>query len=151
MQASSVKIGWKVIAAMGIYGAVVAVRQVILGQTTLAADFEAFTGLNWSDFTAGSPKPAEFFLLVNRISGAAMFLVSLFFILIAWKSYSRAQKWSWYTLLVSGIIIWSTWLVYYIAIGYLVGIGMVMFMIGVALFVAGIALPAKAILSKKSA
>ncbi|MCP8311127.1 MAG: hypothetical protein L6N94_06485, partial [Candidatus Methylarchaceae archaeon HK01M] len=64
-------------------------------------------------------------------------------------SYSKAEKWSWYALLIAGIILWGSLIGYRIVIGYLAP-SIVTFIIGLVLFVVGITLPAKAILSKKS-
>jgi len=44
----------------------------------------------------------------------------------------------------------ATWLTYYIAIDYLVGMALAIFIIGAALLVVAIAVPAKAILCGKS-
>ena len=99
---------------------------------------------------ANSAKPAELFLINQRIIGASMFIIGLLTALIAWKSYSKAEKWSWYAFLVIGVLGWSTMLTYYIAISYLVTTTLVLWIIGVGLFVVGLVLPAKAILGGKS-
>jgi hypothetical protein len=151
MQASSVKIAWKVILVMGIYGIVISLFDIFPTESTFGSDFLAFTGQSWSDFLASNPKPAEMFIITKRLLGTAMLLISLLVILIAWKSYSKAEKWSWYTLLMAGIIAWGGLITYLIVIGSLASMGLVIFIIGVALFVVGIAIPAKAILGKKSA
>jgi len=146
---SSVKIGWKVMLVFGLFVLVLSLVQLFVPEGMFAEEFKAFTAESWSDYVASSPKPAELFLISQRIIGAAMFVMSLLAILVAWKSYSRAEKWSWYALLVTGVLGWGTWLTYYIVIDYLVGMGLAIFIIGAALFVVGIALPAKAILGGK--
>ncbi len=150
MQTSAIKIGWKVMLVMGIYVIVIALVQIFLAETMFSGEFEAFTADSWSDYVANSAKPAELFLINQKVIGAAMFIIGLLTVLIAWKSYSRAEKWSWYAFLVIGVLGWGTLLTYYIAISYLVSTTLVMWIIGLGLFVVGITLPAKAILGGKS-
>jgi len=137
--------------AMGIYVLVISLLEIFLTETMVPDQFNAFTGESWSDFSANSPKLAEFVLIVQRLVGIAMFVSSFLAILITWGSYRKGEKWSWYALLVGGIISWGTWLGHGIIVGnLLVSINLAMFIVGVGLFVVGIALPAKAILGKKS-
>jgi len=149
MQASSVKVAWKVMLAMGIYVVVLGLLLIFLTKTMFVPDFTVFTAQSWSDFVTSNPKPAELFIIAERLLGAMVLMTGLFTVLIAWKSYSKAEKWSWYTLLVTGIIGWGSWLTYLMAIGCLMFI--VLAVVGIVLFVIGIALPAKAILGKKAA
>ena len=149
MQASSVKVAWKLMLALGIYIAVIGLLLIFLTKTMFIPDFTSFTAQSWSDFIASNPKPAELFMTVVRLLGAMAVVAGLFVALMAWKSYRKAEKWSWYTLLVTGIIGWGSSLTYYIAVGDLMGL--VMVYVGIVLFVIGITLPAKAILGKKAA
>ncbi len=145
----SVKVAWKVMLADGIYIAVIGLLLIFLTKTMVAPDFTSFTAQSWSDFLASNPKPAELLILLSKAAGAWTFVIGLFIILMAWKSYRKAEKWSWYTFLVTGIVGWGSSLTYYIAVGCLVGL--VVVYVGIVLFVIGIALPAKAILGKKAA
>ncbi len=147
---SSVSIGWKFMLAMGIYVIVISLVQIFSAEAMFSGEFEAFTGDSWSDYVANNAKPAELFLINQRVIGASMFITGLIAALIAWKSYSRAEKWSWYAFLVIGVLGWSTMLTYYIVISYLVSTTLVLWIIGAGLFVVGLALPAKAILGGKS-
>ena len=149
MQASSVKIAWKVMLVQGIYLAVIGLLLIFLTKTLVVPDFTSFTAQSWSDFLTSNPKPAELFIMTGRFLGAMALVVGLFVVLMAWKSYRKAEKWSWYTFLITGIIGWGSSLTYYLAIGCLMGL--VMVYVGIVLFVIGIALPAKAILGKKAA
>jgi len=149
MQASSVKVAWKVMLADGIYIAVIGLLLIFLTKTMFIPDFTLFTAQSWSDFLTSNPKPAELSIMVVKLLGAMTLVAGLFVVLMAWKSYRKAEKWSWYTLLVTGIIGWGSSLTYYIAVGCLVGL--VVVYIGIVLFVIGIALPAKAILGKRAA
>ncbi|MCP8323617.1 MAG: hypothetical protein L6N96_05510 [Candidatus Methylarchaceae archaeon HK02M2] len=148
MQAPSVKIGSKVMFTMGIYALAVSLFWIFLTESMFMSDFAAYTGQSWSDFLASSPKPAELYLTTKRLFGIEIFLISLLIILITHKSYSRAEKWSWYALLIAGIILWGSLIGYRIVIGYLAP-SIITFIIGAVLFVIGITLPAKEILGKK--
>jgi len=72
-------------------------------------------------------------------------------IFITHKSYSRGEKWSWFALLIAGIITWGSLIGYKVAIGYFQPTPSSMtFIIGAILFVIGLVLPAKAIFSTES-
>jgi len=149
MQASSVKIAWKLMLAMGIYTVIIGLLSIFLTKTLFAPDFTSFTAQSWSDFLAASPKLAELFIIMQRQAGVMILIVGLFVALMAWKSYSKAEKWSWYTLLVTGVIGWGSAVAYYVVVGD--PIGRIMTIAGAVAFVVAIALPAKAILGKKAA
>ena len=148
MQASSVKIAWKLMLAMGIYTVVIGLLSIFLTKTLFAPDFTSFTAESWSDFLTTSPKPAELFIIMQRQAGIMILIVGLFVALMAWKSYSKAEKWSWYTLLVTGVIGWGSAVAYYVVVGD--PLGRIMTIAGAVVFVIAISLPAKAILGKKA-
>ena len=70
---------------------------------------------------------------------------------IVQKSYSRAEKWSWYAMLVAGVITWGSLIGYKIVIGYIKpNASSMTFLVGATLLAIGLALPARAILGRKS-
>ena len=145
MQTSSVKTGSRVMYAMGIYALVMSLFWIFLTELIFVSDFLGYTGQSYSDFLASNPKHAEMYIITKKLWGITMFLASLLIILITRKSYSKDEKWSWYALLIAGIMLWGSLIGYRIVIGYLAP-SIVTFIIGAALFVIGIALPAKEIL-----
>jgi len=149
MQVSSVKMASKVMFVMGIYALAISLFWIFLTELMFMSDFAAYTGQSYSDFLAISPKPAEMYLITKRLFGIEILLISLLIILITQKSFSRAEKWSWYALLIAGIMLWGSLLGYRIVIGYIAP-SIVTFIIGIVLFIIGITLPAKEILGKKS-
>ena len=149
MQESSVKTASKVMLAMGMYALIMSLFWIFLTELIFVSDFLGYTGQSYSDFLASSPKSAEIYMITKKLLGITLSLISLLIILITQKSYSRAEKWSWYALLIAGIILWGSLIGYRIVIGYLAP-SIVTFIIGAALFVVGIVLPAKEILGKKS-
>jgi len=148
MQTSSVKIASKIMYVMGIYTLVMSLFWIFLTEVIFVSDFLAFTGQSYADFLASSPEPAELYIITKKLWGVTMLLISLLIIFITKKSYSKAEKWSWYALLITGIMLWGSLMGYRFVIGYIAP-SIVTFVIGTALFVIGIALPAKEILSKR--
>jgi len=146
MQASSVKIGSKVMFAMGMYTLVMSLFWIFLTEVIFVSDFLAFTGQSYADYLASSPKTAELYMITKKVWGVTMLLIGLLIIFITQKSYSKAEKWSWYALLIAGITLWGSLIGYRFIIGYIAP-SIVTFIIGTILFVIGIALPAKEILS----
>jgi hypothetical protein len=145
MQTSSVKIASKIMYVMGIYTLVMSLFWIFLTEVIFVSDFLAFTGQSYADFLASSPEPAELYIITKKLWGVTMLLISLLIIFITKKSYSKAEKWSWYALLITGIMLWGSLMGYRFVIGYIAP-SIVTFVIGTALFVIGIALPAKEIL-----
>ncbi|MFQ6066977.1 MAG: hypothetical protein ACE5K3_06845 [bacterium] len=149
MQASSIKVGWKIMLAMGIYLAILGVFLVAVPQVSFKEPFGAFTGKSWTDFISGSPKSSQLFLMLMKFIGVHLLSIAALIIGITLVAYRKGEKWSWYTLLISGIIGWGGALTYHTIIGIPEAlIGGLVTIIGAALFVIAIALPAKAILSK---
>lgn len=151
MQESSVKIGSVFMIAMGVYALVVSLFWIFLTDVMFVSDFTAYTGQSLADALASGSKSAELWLVVKRLVGVELLPASLLMIFITQKSYSRGEKWSWYALLIGGIIIWGSLIGYKVAIGYFqLTPSSMTFIIGAILFVIGIVLPAKAILGKNS-
>ncbi len=133
--------------AMGIYTLVMSLFWIFLTEVVFVSDFLAFTGQSYSDYLAVFPKPAELYMITKKLWGVTMLLASLLIIFITRKSYCKGEKWSWYALLLSGVILWGSLIGYRFWIGYLAP-SIVTFVIGTVLFIVGIVLPAKDILSK---
>jgi hypothetical protein len=146
MQTSSVKIGSRVMYTMGLYALVMSLFWIFLTEMIFMSDFLSYTGQSYADYLASSPKPAELYIVTKKLWGIMMLLISLLIIFINQKSYSKGEKWSWYALLITGIMLWGSLIGYRIVIGYIAP-SIVTFIIGTALFLIGIALPAKEILS----
>ena len=149
MQPSSVRNGSRIMYVMGIYTVVMSLFWVFLTEIIFVSDFLAFTGQSYADYLAISPETAELYMITKKLWGFTMLLIGFLIIFITRKSYSKGEKWSWYALLTSGIMLWGSLIGYRFWIGY-VAPSIVTFIIGTALFVIGIALPAKQILSNPS-
>ena len=147
MQSSSVRSGSWVIYVMGIYTLVMSLLWIFLTEVMFVSDFLAFTGQSYADYLVINPEPAELYMITKKLWGVTMLLVSLLIIFITRKSYSKGEKWSWYVLLIAGVMLWGSLIGYRFVIGYIAP-SIVTFLIGTVLFVIGIALPAKEILQK---
>ncbi len=150
MQESSVKIGSWFMIAMGIYALITAVLWIFMTEVAFVSDFGAYTSQPYSDFLTSNPRPAELWLFTKKLIGVERLATSLLIIFITQKSYRRGEKWSWYALLISGIITWGWIIGYRVAIGYVESIGIATPVLGLVLLFIALVLPAKAILGKKT-
>jgi hypothetical protein len=149
MQSSAVRNGSRVMYVVGIYIVVMSLFWVFFTEIIIVSDFLAFTGQSYANYLTVSPETAKLYIITKKLWGFTMLLIGFLTIFITRKSYSKGEKWSWYALLTSGIMLWGSLIGYRFWIGY-VAPSIVTFIIGTALFVVGIALPAKEILSKRS-
>jgi hypothetical protein len=147
MHKSSVETASKIMFAMGIYALVMSLTWVFLTDLVFVSDFLGYTGQSYHDFLSNNPKPAEIYMITKKLLGVMLSLISFLIIIVTQKSFSKGEKWGWYTLLVCGIIFWGGLLGYRVIIGY-VAPSIVTFVIGAGLFVIGIILPAKDFLKK---
>ncbi len=150
MQDSSVKIGSWFMTAMGTYALATAVLWVFATEVAFVSDFGAYTGLPFSDYLISSPKPAELWLFTKRLIGIERLATSFLILFVTQKSFRKGEKWSWYALLLAGIITWGWLIGYRIAIGYAESTGIATPILGLTLLFIGLAIPARAILGKKS-
>ncbi len=147
MQSSSLRIGSWVMYAMGIYALVMSLFWIFLTEIVFVSDFLAFTGQSYVDYLAVIPEPAELYMITKKLWGVTMLIVSLLIIFITRKSYSKGDEWSWYALLIAGVMLWGSLIGYRILIGY-VAPSIITFIIGTMLFIIGITIPVKQIFAK---
>jgi len=151
LQETSIKIGSSLMMAMAVFAFVISILWISITEVMFVSDFLAYTGQSLSDALAEGSKSAELWLTAKRLWGVELLGISSLMIFITSKSYSKGEKWSWYALLVSGCILWGSLIGYKMAIGYFQPtMSSMTFIVGAILFAIGIAVPAKAILGKKS-
>ena len=151
LQETSIKVGSSLMMAMAVYTCVISILWISITEVMFVSDFLAYTGQSLSDALAAGSKSAELWLTAKRLWGVELLGISSLMIFITSKSYSKGEKWSWYALLVSGCILWGSLIGYKVAIGYFqLTMSSMTFIVGAILFAIGIAVPAKAILGKKS-
>jgi hypothetical protein len=88
-------------------------------------------------------------MITKKLLGVTLLLIGILVVIITRKSYNKGEKWSWYALLITGVMLWGSLIGYRVVIGY-VAPSIITFIIRAALFVIGITLSAKEILGKKS-
>ena len=148
---SSIKIGSSIMMAMAVFALVISLLWVSIAEVMFVSAFLAYTGQDLSAALAAGSKSAELWLVTKRLWGVELLAISLLTMFITARSYAKGEKWSWYALLVTGCVLWGSLIGYKVAIDYFQPtMSSMTFIVGAILFPIGIALPAKAILGKKS-
>ncbi len=148
---SAVKIGSSIMMGMAVFALVISLLWISITEIMFVSDFLAYTGQDLSIALAAGSKAAELWLVTKRVWGVELLTISLLMIFVTARSYSKGEKWSWYALLVTGCILWGSLIGYKVGIGYFQPtMSSMTFIVGAILFAIGIAIPAKAILGKKS-
>jgi hypothetical protein len=148
----SFKIGSSIMMAMGFFALVVSILWVSITEVMFVSDFLAYTGQSLSDALAAGSKSAELWLTAKRLLGFELIGISVLMLFVTERSYEKGERWSWFALLIAGCILWGSLIGYKVAIGYFQpSISGMTFIVGAILFAIGLAVPAKAILGKKSA
>ncbi|MFX1377550.1 MAG: hypothetical protein ACFFA4_00510 [Promethearchaeota archaeon] len=149
MEKSKLEIGSFLILFMGMYTIIIAILWIFVTDIMFVSDFAYYTGTTYPNYLVSDPRFAEIYIITKKLVGCILLANGVMIVLINQNVYRKAEKWSWYTILIGGGISWSTFIIYKIYIGY-IGASMVTFVVGITLLVIGLALPAQEILSKKS-
>ena len=149
MAISKLKLGSTLMTGMGFYTIVMGLLMTFSTEIVAVSDFLAYTGTQYADYLANSPIYAEFYIITKKLVSIMMLSAGILIVLVCHFSYEKGEKWSWFALLITGSLIYGTFVVYKIYIGYYGG-SMIMFVIGLALTVLGAAIPAKEIVGKSS-
>jgi len=143
----SVRIGGVVMHVMAVYALVVALLWIFITEIMFVSDFAAYTGQTYSDYLSSSPAFARIYIITKKLLGVQTLSTSILMIFVAQRCYKKGEKWSWYAMLLSGIVTWGSLLGYKVLIGYFrLSSSSMTFIIGAILLVIGLALPAKAML-----
>ena len=146
-QERSVRIGGVVMHVMAVYALVVALLWIFITEIMFVSDFAAYTGQTYADYLSSSPEFARIYMITKKLLGIQMVSTSILMIFVAQRCYKKGDKWSWYAMLLSGIVTWGSLLGYKVVIGYFrLSSSSMTFIIGAILLVVGLALPAKAML-----
>jgi hypothetical protein len=143
-----VDVGSRIMFGLGIYMVVMSIFWVTITETMFLSDFAAYTGQNLSEHRESSPKTAEIYIITKKLIGVELLLVGVLVALISHNAFSKGEKWSWFALLIAGIMTWGVFIAYRILIGYWASVGIIPFLIGFVLFLVGITIPARRILGK---
>ena len=144
MESRAVRIGWIVMLILGVYwGIFGGLFMIASPEVTVHAPFESSTGQSWESFVAANtPAAIDHINWAFIMHGVKQLAEGVLIIGIALYAYRRRQKWSWYTLLASGLIIWVSML--------FSGATPMVPVIALVLLIIALAVPAKDILVQKS-
>ncbi|MFX0137713.1 MAG: hypothetical protein ACFFDN_29000 [Candidatus Hodarchaeota archaeon] len=148
MKRSKLEIGSFFMVFLGVYTIIISFLWIFLTEIMFVSDFAYYTGQTYQQYLANEPELAQMYIITKKLIGFILLANGIMILLITQKSYRKAEKWSWFALLIGGNISWGTFIVYKIYIGY-IGISMITFAVGAALLVVGLVFPIKEILVKK--
>jgi hypothetical protein len=149
-QANSIKNGTTVMMVMSVFAFVLSLLWIFITEIMFVSDFAAYTGQTFADYLSTKPSYAEIYIITKKLLGIEMLSTSILMIFITQNGYNRGEKWSWFALLVAGVITWGSLIGYKIVIGYFrLGISSMTFVVGAVLLATGLLLPARAILGTK--
>lgn len=148
MRRSKLELGSFFMLFMGFFILIMSVLWIFLTEIMFVSDFKWYTGQNYADYLDISRKFAEIYIITKKLIGFILLANGVLVIFITQRSYRKAEKWSWFALLISGSMTWGTFIMYKIFIGYLGG-SMITFVVGATLLALGLVFPAKEILSGK--
>jgi hypothetical protein len=155
-ESSSIKSASLVMMTMGGFTLVISLLWTFLTDVGFISDFEAFMGQTWHEYVITNPRHAEIYLITKRLIRVEMFPISVLLLLITQKSYRRAEKGSWFALLITDAVLWGSLIAYRLTIGYfgfdtpLRASSSMTPIVGLILLVIGLVLPAKAIFGKNN-
>jgi hypothetical protein len=149
-QANSIKNGTTVMMVMSVFAFILSLLWIFITEIMFVSDFAAYTGQTFADYLSTNPLYAEIYIITKKLLGIEMLSTSILMVFITQNGYNRGEKWSWFALLVAGVITWGSLIGYKIVIGYFrLGISSMTFVVGAVLLAIGLLLPAKAILGTK--
>jgi hypothetical protein len=149
MPKSKLEMGSFFMLFMGIYTLVISILWIFLTEIMFVSDFAYYTGQTYQQYLASDPNFAEMYIITKKLIGIMLLGLAILFIFINQKCYRKGVKWSWFALLITGGMVWGTFIGYKLLIGY-IGASMATFAVGAGLLVVGIGLPVKEIFSKNS-
>jgi hypothetical protein len=149
-QEKSIKTGGVVMHVMAVFALITALAWIFITEILFVSDFAAYTGQTYADYLSSSPQYARIYMITKKLLGVQILSTSILMIFVTQRSYKKGEKWSWYALLLAGIVTWGSLLGYKVLIGYFkLSSSSMTFIVGAILLAIGLALPAKAILGGK--
>ena len=145
---SKIKTGKKFMQITGWFMVVMSIFWVFATDIVFVSDFMGYTGSSFADYKLIAPDYANIYIITKKLVGLMILASGILTLFITHNSYSNVEKWSWYALLSTAIVIWGSLLGYRVYIGY-VAPSMITFILGFALNLAGLIIPAKEFLEKK--
>ncbi len=95
------KYAWTLLFSLGVVGLLLAFIDIFSNRPDgdYLVIFRNFSGTTWDQLLAADPGVADFIRFIVRGLGLALLGNNFFLVVIATKSYRRAERWAWYLLL----------------------------------------------------
>ena len=148
MEARSVKISWKIMMVPPIFALLLGLSLTVVPGISVAQNFQSFMGQPWADFVTSNAKLGTFLSMLIQLIGVQVIVIGIMSIAITLTAYRRGERWSWYILLVGNTLAFGSGLVWEAATDVIRPLVMYAIMLLVAYV--GLAISAKAILTKTS-
>ena len=132
--------GWYIL-GMGIL-------MIFVTEIMFISDFHAYTGVTYQTYYETNQVYAEIFIIQKKLMGLMVSALGILTLFVVKQGFSKGQKWSWYAILIIGVIIWGSFIGYKIIIEYYGG-SMITFVVGAVLLVLGLIFPASEFFKKK--
>jgi len=145
---NNMKLGTFFMNFMGCYIVGIGFLMIFVTEIMFISDFFEYTGLTYQQYYETSQAFAEIFILQKKVMGFMICAIGVLVLFIVQKGYRKGEKWAWYALLITGCLVWGTFIGYKILIRYYGG-SMITFVVGAVLLVLGLILPSKEILKNK--
>jgi hypothetical protein len=140
------KVATVILLIMLIFGGVYSLTLIFAPKMILSSGFESATGEKLADIQNDSYLKVMVSEMMHMGALGLAATISCIFILFA--AFRKAEKWSWWTLLITGVIAWGYGLADNIITGDM--FNAVLHLIGLVIFLVGLLLPVKAFFSKKA-
>jgi len=144
---NNMKLGTFFMTFMGFYILVMGLLMIFVTEIMFISDFGEYTGQTYATYYATSQVFAEIFILQKKVMGFMICGIGVSVLFIVKKGFSVGEKWAWYVLLITGCLVWGTFIGYKILIMYYGG-SMITFVVGLILLILGLVFPCKDILKK---
>ena len=148
MESRSVSIAWKIIMIPNLMVLFISLLFAFVPDAVLSGGSQSFIGQSWSSMLSATPEIIEYISLFSLMFGAHMIVIAVLAIAITLKSFRRAERWSWYTLLVGNSFGWGSAIFFDFKTGSMSFVAIEIFMILLIYIALGISAPD--VLSKKS-
>ena len=143
------KIGSFIMMGMSIFALVISILWLLVTDIMFVSDFYVFTGTTYADYLISDPVFAEFYIITKKLVGLVLCIASLQMLIVSKVGFEKGERWSWFTLLITGGLFWGVLLGYRAFIGYLGG-STITFVVGIILWILALLVPIREFFPKET-
>jgi len=107
MESKSLKASWIIMLIVHCVIIIIGLIMLFVPKLFLIGEFEGFTGQQWSGFIGSNSKASSLFLLMNSQMGFYILTLGITALIITLFAYRKAEKWSWYLVLIINTMGWG--------------------------------------------